>query len=120
MIGGRPVDLPPAAAPAAVAAAEVPSTAELRDRLQRAMTAGAGVLRDAASLAHTQEAVARIESLALAADGGTAADWEFRNLATVARCLLAAAITREESRGAHTRQDFPELDEELRLRLVVS
>jgi L-aspartate oxidase len=120
VIGGRPIDLPPAPAPAAVDPAEVPSATELRDRLQRAMTAGAGVLRDAASLARTQEAVAQIESLALASDGGTAADWELRNLATVARCVLAAAVTREESRGAHTRQDFPELDEAFRLRLVLS
>ena len=32
--------------------------------------------------------------------------WELRNLATVGRLLCAAALAREESRGAHTRTDF--------------
>ena len=36
------------------------------------------------------------------------ADHEVRNLATVARAAVGAALRREESRGAHTRDDFPE------------
>jgi len=119
VIGGRPVDLPPAPAPAVGGPGDRPTTAELRDRLQRAMTRGAGVLRNAESLAATQDAVAEIEAQALGGDGTTAEEWELRNLATVARCLLVAAIAREESRGAHTRQDFPEPDDDLRVRLVV-
>jgi L-aspartate oxidase len=118
VIGGRPVDLPPAPVPTAGDPADGPTTDELRDRLQRAMTRGAGVLRDAASLAGTRDAVAAIEAMALAGDGATAEDWELRNLAIVARCLLTAAIIREESRGAHTREDFPERDDDFRLRLV--
>ena len=33
--------------------------------------------------------------------------WELRNLLAVGGALLAAARWREESRGAHTRSDFP-------------
>ena len=92
----------------------------LRDGLQRAMTRGAGVLRDAESLARTGRTVAEVG----AATGGSvagagAALWEVRNLATVAGAVLAAATARKESRGAHTRIDFPDLDDALRCRLVV-
>jgi L-aspartate oxidase len=119
LIGGRAVDLPPASEPAAGDPDEGPTTADLRDRLQRAMTRGAGVLRDAGSLADTRDAVAAVEALAPAGDRATAEDCELRNLATVARGLLASAMIREESRGSHSRQDFPERDDALRLRLVV-
>jgi len=43
-----------------------------------------------------------------------------RNLGTVAQALIAAAIAREESRGAHTRTDFLDTSEQFRLRLVTT
>jgi L-aspartate oxidase len=83
-----------------------------RPELQSAMTRSAGVLRSASSLA---EAAA----LARRAVGGDGVDGnELRNLATVAQALIAAAIAREESRGAHTRTDFPATSDRFRLRLV--
>ncbi|MEQ1787917.1 MAG: L-aspartate oxidase, partial [Acidimicrobiales bacterium] len=102
-IGGRPLEVaPPDGNP-------VPP----REELQRTMTANAGVLRSAASL-----------SLAAAACAGEVvgddlASWELRNLATVGRVLCAGALAREESRGAHTRTDFPAERDDLRLRFVV-
>jgi L-aspartate oxidase len=88
-----------------------------RERLQRAMTIGAGVLRSAASLEQTS---AEIESVAAEITGGDPDAEEVRNLVDVARALLAAGRQRVESRGAHTRTDFPERDDEdLRVRLVV-
>ena len=64
------------------------------------MTTHAGVLRSAESLGEAADACA----------GQVAGDdpgaWELRNLATVGRLLCAAALAREESRGAHTRTDF--------------
>jgi succinate dehydrogenase/fumarate reductase flavoprotein subunit len=41
------------------------------------------------------------------------------NLHDVALGLLAAAAAREETRGAHTRSDFPTEDERFRLRMVL-
>jgi L-aspartate oxidase len=90
---------------------------ELRDRLQRAMTRGAGVLRDARSLASTGEVVAATlaEAETLAPAGPRE---ELCNLATVGWALLAAATAREESRGCHTREDFPDLDPSLSVRFI--
>ena len=85
--------------------------AKRRDAMQRTMTEGAGVLRSAASLAKT---AAVIRSLPVSDDG------ELANLRTVALALLAAATAREESRGAHTRTDFPETSAAFERRLVVA
>jgi L-aspartate oxidase len=101
-IGGRPIDVPPADSTV------VPD----RDTLQRTMTAHAGVVRSADSLREAADACA----------GQVAGDdpgaWELRNLATVGRLLCAAALAREESRGAHTRTEFEGPRDELRLRLL--
>lgn len=91
--------------------------AEARHRLQRAMTTGAGVLRDGESL--TRTAVAAEAAASVAAAGSGAPSWELANLASVASALLAAARTRAESRGAHTREDFPDTTTEFATRLVI-
>jgi L-aspartate oxidase len=82
-----------------------------RDRLQRAMTEGAGVLRSAASLAET---AAVLEGI----DAGD--DPELQNLVTAGLGLLAAATARQESRGAHTRTDYPETSPAFERRLVLT
>jgi L-aspartate oxidase len=80
-----------------------------REELQRLMTREAGVLRDAASL---ERAGAQLETMAGAADP------EVRNLVTVSSALVDAARTRTESRGTHTRLDFPESSSEFLGRFV--
>lgn len=85
----------------------------VRDELQRAMTFGAGVLRDARSL---ERVAATVELDVEARDVDT---HEVRNLVTVARALVRAALAREESRGTHTRLDHPETLEAYAGRFVV-
>jgi L-aspartate oxidase len=94
-----------------------PEVVEARDRLQRAMTTGAGVLRTAASLADTERVVA--DAAAVSARGSGAQAWELANLAHGAASLLHAAAARLESRGAHTRSDHPDQDPDFRRRLVI-
>ncbi|MBV9284588.1 MAG: L-aspartate oxidase, partial [Acidimicrobiia bacterium] len=93
-IPGRPLTLPPLPPTCGADDAE-----KLRARLQRIMTAGAGVLRDAASLDATAQGLAEVADVA--------ADPEVRNLAEAGWALVHAARAREESRGAHSRIDFP-------------
>ncbi|GAA1574495.1 L-aspartate oxidase [Streptomyces globosus] len=101
----------------------VPSTgplqpAEARQEVQRIMTEGAGVLRSAESLRRAAAALEDLYATALSAqeaDGKTAVPgtetWEATNLLCVARVLVAAALRREETRGCHWREDFPERDD---------
>jgi L-aspartate oxidase len=101
-IAGRPVVVPTADE----------STVPPREDLQRTMTTQAGVLRSAESLATAARACAGEVA------GDDLASWELRNLATVGRLLCAAALAREESRGAHSRTDFEATREDLRVRFV--
>jgi L-aspartate oxidase len=91
--------------------------ATARDDMQWAMTVGAGVVRDATSLEATERKVDHARGLA---NGSGVASWELANLAAVASALLVAADARTESRGAHTRDDWPETDPDLALRLVIA
>ena len=81
------------------------------------MTRGAGVLRDARSLTGTGEVVAATLAEVDGLPPGGPRE-ELRNLATVGWALLTVAQAREESRGCHTREDFPDTDPALRVRLV--
>jgi L-aspartate oxidase len=111
-------DVGDGASRASAPATPSPELGAMREELQRAMTTGAGVLRSAASLAATADVVHRISSRLESVDASPAA-WEVRNLVDLAGGLLHSAAAREESRGAHTRSDHPELDDELRVRLVL-
>lgn len=70
-------------------------------RLRRAMTDGAGVLRDADGLARCLREIAAVEQ----AQPDCPA---LLNMTATATLIAAAALTRRESRGAHFRTDFPD------------
>jgi L-aspartate oxidase len=86
--------------------------ADGRAALARTMSAGAGVLRSAGSL---DRAAATLETLSERASTAPAPEtWQATNLHTVAAALVLAAQRREETRGAHWREDFPEAQERSR------
>ena len=89
-----------------------------RSELTRTMTEGAGVLRSANSLAATAKALLVLEERASAAPSPAA--WEATGLHAVASALVAAAARREETRGAHWREDFPLPSEAWRGHLVTT
>jgi L-aspartate oxidase len=106
VIGGRHLGLP-AHGEGTPQLVEAPVD-DMRDQLQGVMTTEAGVLRSAETL---QRAEARVQAIAptLEHSRSTPAVVEARNLALVSHAILTAALAREESRGCHTRTDFPEL-----------
>lgn len=93
-----------------------------RDRLQRAMTEGAGVLRSAESLERAAGELARVAAGAPVATrpspGAARAAGELANLVEVSWALLRSAYARPETRGAHARREYPTADPAWRRRLV--
>jgi L-aspartate oxidase len=79
-----------------------------RATVQAAMTAGAGIGRDAAGLAAASDAV---EATTLSAVPVDRAGVEDAALTLLAAAVLAAAGTRTETRGCHVRTDHPERDD---------
>ncbi|MBV9822016.1 MAG: L-aspartate oxidase [Actinobacteria bacterium] len=86
------------------------AAAGIRPALQRAMTADAGVIRDAAGLARAAGALQKLS--AQRSSEPRTESWEATNLLTVASALVAAAGRRAETRGSHWREDFPDRDDD--------
>jgi L-aspartate oxidase len=119
MIGGRPIVVPEVAPSPDAGPLDADRIAEGRRRLQRAMTTMAGVLRSAESLAEATDVATEIAAC-IPADQTDPDASELRNLAQVGLALLAGARVRAETRGAHTRTDFPDTDDtDFHCRLVV-
>ncbi len=83
---------------------------ECRTELQELMTAQVGVLRSAAGLAEARDALANLAGRRT--DDVDQAAWETTNLLTISTALAEAAARREETRGSHWRDDFPDRDDE--------
>jgi succinate dehydrogenase / fumarate reductase flavoprotein subunit/fumarate reductase flavoprotein subunit len=90
----------------------------LRKQLEKVMWLKAGVVRNGKSLAESIPELQEIQQRVKSADGSGIpvynAKWNeainLANLSVVAEMLVRSALMREESRGAHYRQDFPDKD----------
>ena len=85
---------------------------EARKRVRRLMWEKVGIIRNRAGLVETLE---ELESIQVSLRGGPPASekdlahyCELRSMLTSALAIGKAALFREESRGAHSRDDFPE------------
>jgi fumarate reductase flavoprotein subunit len=92
----------------------------IRERLYELMWDDVGILRTGETLTRGLAALHELDSAldaAGVADGNRAYnltwhDWlNLKNLVLVSRSIAAAALAREDSRGAHFREDFPETSE---------
>jgi L-aspartate oxidase len=101
--------LPPPPTPEPAAGELVLLDPSVRPELASAMTLGAGVLRSADSLAATAAELERLS--ARTGDAPSPDAWEATSLHAVASALVAAATRREETRGAHWRDDHPAADD---------
>jgi len=94
--------------------------AEIREEMQKAMEDGVGIYRDRAgmevtctTLRHLRERFARIGLTDRDAIFNTEliVALELECMLDVAEAIAHSALAREESRGAHTRTDFPKRDD---------
>jgi len=96
--------------PAAARPDDPRERARLDERLREAMWEGAGLVRDAASLAAARSVADGILA-GCEADGSVAAAG-LRARALTATLICDSALAREESRGCHLRDDFPDSGDE--------
>lgn len=89
----------------------LPRVEEAIRRLQQQMWEHAGLLRDAELLRSIDLAEATRYANAIPSSHWTRREYEARSLARVARAIVVCALAREESRGAHYRNDFPQRDD---------
>ena len=97
-------------------------------RLRSAMTENCGILRDEAGLSRGAEIVAalheelpriQVRDTSRAHNGELVRSFEAENMVLVAEAMLAGALERTESRGAHTRRDHPDRDDERWLKHIL-
>jgi len=90
----------------------------IRERLYDVMWDDVGIVRDAQSLARAEGVLDELEARldATGVDGANLAfnltwhDWlNLKSLLLVSKSIRAAAVAREDSRGAHYRSDFPDV-----------
>ena len=75
------------------------------------MTDRVGVLRSADGRGRRGGGAARAAGRRLRRSRSRPATWETTNLLTIAIALAEAARRREETRGSHWREDFPDRDD---------
>lgn len=73
--------------------------------LQKLMWDKVGLVRDEAGLSAAREELAGWESASV--EPRSHADHELRNMILIGRLMATAALERQESRGSHSRRDFP-------------
>jgi len=91
--------------------------AGLKDRLRKIMWEDGGVIRNESGLSRALDAVKEVREEAAAPSsmphGKPLIDLiELRSAAGVAEIILEGALRRQESRGAHFREDFPDQNDE--------
>jgi fumarate reductase flavoprotein subunit len=95
--------------------------AEIREEMQKAMEAGAGIYRTHDSLAEAAESIAKLKErfndIVISDHSHTfntelTAALELSYMLDVAEAVIACALNRKESRGSHQRTDFPKRDDE--------
>jgi succinate dehydrogenase/fumarate reductase flavoprotein subunit len=103
------------------------NSAAMIQRLQAVMSDDVGSLRTEAGLVRALHAIDEMNGMLGERPFGNRGkfdmqrlEWfDLRNMLTVARCVAQTALLRAESRGAHQREDYPEMLPQWRVNQVV-
>ena len=90
------------------ASGELIDLTDIRNSLKSIMWRHAGVLRDAEGLSEALESCKRWSHYVFYHKFDSVEGSELQNMILVSQLILLGALLREETRGAHNREDFPE------------
>lgn len=97
---------------------------EMRGKLKRETWAKCGVIRDKGKLTDLLGFIAEnrhvVEETRATSNSDVMKGFELRNMFELAEAVALSALTREESRGAHYRLDFPEQRDDLWLKRIAT
>lgn len=94
---------------------------KLQDDLRKTMQSLVGIIRTEHELTQALEEIEklkeRLDNIAVQGDKRYNPGWhlalDLRSMLAVCQCVTLGALNRKESRGGHTRDDYPTLDDEL-------
>lgn len=90
---------------------------DIRNSLKSLMWRKVGVRREHDRLADAAETIDGWCKYVLPRQFSSPEGWELQNMLTVARLMIDAALTREETRGVHQRSDYPQANPDWRRHL---
>jgi succinate dehydrogenase / fumarate reductase flavoprotein subunit len=105
------------------------SIGQIREALRTLMTEHMSIFRSAAGMRKTIDTINELKqrsdqsgltSASLRMNQELVQHWELDNLLAIAMTMTRAALDREESRGAHFREDFPERSDDFNYHTLIS
>lgn len=94
-----------------------PVYVQLKQQISKLMTVHAGIIRNATLLQEGLEQLKQLEK-EIPSEENEYYSLISHNLITVARLIIGSALFRQESRGGHFREDFPQSDEKYLFHIV--
>src|SRR6185295_309033 len=84
---------------------------DVRNSLRSLVSRSAGILRDGETMSSALQMLDFWQKYVYAEEFSSVAGLELQNMLACAQLILRSALRREESRGAHFRSDFPDVDD---------
>lgn len=92
----------------------------LKKQLQKTMWENVGIYRNENSLNQALSDIKNLENNFYSINKSLSKDWyEFKNMLTCAKLITVSALNRKESRGAHYRTDYLNLNNEIKHSLII-
>lgn len=111
LTGSTRLEVPPIDAEQSQTSREPLVLSDIRESLRALMWRKVGITRDARGLTEAADQVGFWCRYVLGHSFDDPEGWTLQNMLTISHLMIAAALRREESRGVHSRSDFPETED---------